>query len=64
MPAWKQKLGDPREVIMVAAYVASRLGATPSSPRPHEGAVTISSWEEDLKSLPPGATDPAAAAGK
>jgi cytochrome c oxidase cbb3-type subunit 3 len=64
MPAWKQKLGDPREVIMVAAYVASRLGAKPSSPRPPEGAVTISSWEEDLKSLPPGAADPAAAAGK
>jgi cytochrome c oxidase cbb3-type subunit 3 len=64
MPAWKQKLGDPREVIMVAAYVASRLGAAPSNPRPPEGAVTISSWEEDLKSLPPGATDPAEAAGK
>jgi cytochrome c oxidase cbb3-type subunit 3 len=63
MPAWKQKL-DPREIIIVSAYVASLLGSNPANPKTPDGAVTIDSWDEDLKAVPPPTTPDPKATGE
>lgn len=51
MPAWQQKL-DPREITIVSAYVASRLGQPAANPKSPDGATTIKDWEFDLKDIP------------
>lgn len=66
MPAWKQRFAsEPRDVIMVAAYVASLL-ETPNKPagKGPDGANTIASWDADRAELKekggkPEATPPA-----
>lgn len=52
MPAWKQRFTDPRDVIMVSAYVASLQGKTPAVAKAPEGANAIASWDEDVASVP------------
>jgi cytochrome c oxidase cbb3-type subunit III len=51
MPAWQQKL-DPREITIVSAYVASRLGQPATNPKSPDGATIIKDWENDLKDIP------------
>jgi cytochrome c oxidase cbb3-type subunit III len=51
MPAWQQKL-DPREITIVSAYVASRLGKSASNPKGPDGATTIKDWSADLAGVP------------
>ncbi len=51
MPAWKQRFTDPRDVIMVAAYVAALQGEKVSGKGP-EGANNIPNWDEDIASVP------------
>ena len=51
MPAWQQKL-DPREITIVSAYVASRLGKPATNSKGPDGATTIKDWEMDLKDVP------------
>lgn len=51
MPAWKQHFTEPRDVIMVSAYVASLLGTQPASPKKPEGNIELASWDEDIASL-------------
>lgn len=54
MPAWKQRFADePRDIIMLSAYVASRLGKTPTfSNKGPDGTYVIPNWNEDIASLP------------
>lgn len=51
MPAWQQKL-DPREITIVASYVASRLGKPSANGKAPDGANTITSWEQDISAVP------------
>ncbi len=52
MPAWKQRFSDPRDVIMVSAYVASLLGTKPANPKaPTTEIVDLASWDADIASV-------------
>lgn len=67
MPAWKQRFRDPRDVIMVGAYVASLLDAVPkpANAKAPEGATTIASWADDAAAIPAeGQAAPEAAKGE
>ena len=44
MPAWKEQL-DPREIIIVAAYVATLMDTNPPNPKGPDGANTIDHWD-------------------
>ncbi len=52
MPPWKQRFSDPRDVIMVSAYVASLLGTKPDAAKAPEGNIDLASWDDDIASLP------------
>lgn len=52
MPAWKQRFTEPRDVIMVSAYVATLLGSKASNPKGPEGNIDLASWDADLAELP------------
>lgn len=45
MPAWRDQL-DPREIVILAAYVASLLGTDPPNAKGPDGANVITSWEQ------------------
>lgn len=51
MPPWKQRFSDPRDVIMVSAYVASLLGTTPATGKGPEGLVDLANWDADFSSV-------------
>ncbi len=51
MPAWKQRFTDPRDIIMVAAYVASLQGTSTAGKGP-DGNIVIPNWNEDIASVP------------
>jgi cytochrome c oxidase cbb3-type subunit 3 len=58
MPPWKQRFSDPRDVIMVSAYVASLLGTTPAAGKAPEGIVDLASWDQDIASVETAAAAP------
>ena len=51
MPAWKDQL-DPREIVILAGYVASLMGTDPPAEKGPDGANVIESWDADLASIP------------
>ncbi|MCC6512019.1 MAG: c-type cytochrome [Pirellulaceae bacterium] len=59
MPAWKQRFSDPRDVIMVSAYVATLLGTKPANPKSDDvSRIEIASWDADIAELPADAISP------
>ncbi len=56
MPAWKEQL-DPREIVIVAAYVASLMGTDPPNAKGPDGANVIENWNADLAEIPAAATN-------
>ncbi len=53
MPAWKQRFSDPRDVIMVSAYVATLLGTKPAVAKADDvSKIIIDSWDADIAEVP------------
>ncbi len=52
MPAWKQRFTEPRDVIMVSAFVASLQGINVAGGKGPEGNNVIPNWDEDIASVP------------
>ena len=50
MPAWKDQL-DPREIVILAGYVASLMGTDPPAQKGPDGANVIESWQADLAAV-------------